>query len=69
MAQGNTQDEMTLISKYKAGFTGKVPTEFSRPNAFEIKSAYSGEDKAKQLYGYNKPEGHPTPTSPKGGTI
>ena len=68
MSNGNTQDEMALVGKYKTGFTGKVVTEFSKPNAFSIKPAYTGEDKPKQLYGYNAQASHPTPTAPKGGT-
>lgn len=65
MAQnGHVQDEMALIGKYRSGFTGKVPTEFTQPPAFDIKPAFDGQDKSKQLYGYAKQESHPTPTDP-----
>ncbi len=64
---GNVQDEMALVGKYKAGFTGKVPTEFSQPSAFEIKPKYTGEQG--DAYGYCKQESHPTPTAPGDGTI
>lgn len=71
MAQnGHVQDENALVGKYKAGFTGKVPTEFSKPSAFDIKPAYEGpQGEARAAYGYGKPDSHPTPTAPGKGTI
>lgn len=61
------QNEMALIGKYKSGFTGEVPKEFSKPTPFKIQPCYSGENKVAQAYGYNKQESHPTPTDPHGG--
>jgi len=66
---GHVKDEMALVGQYKSGFTGKVPTEFSKPNAFDIKPAYDGEGKLREAYGYSKQESHPTPTAPGKGTI
>jgi len=69
MAQGHVQDENALVGKYKTGFTGKVPTEFSKPTAFDIKPAFEGtQGAAREAYGYGKPSGHPTPTAPGDGT-
>jgi len=69
MAEGKVQNEMALVGKYKAGFTGKVPTEFSKPSAFEIKPAFGAEGAAREAYGYSGQASHPTPTAPGKGTI
>jgi len=65
MASGNVQNEMALVGKYKSGFTGEVPKEFTKPAPFVIKPAYTGEQG--DAYGYCKQESHPTPTDPHGG--
>lgn len=56
------QDETKLIGQYKAGFTGEVPKVFSQPTPFEIKPAYTGEQR--DAYGICAQESHPTPTAP-----
>jgi hypothetical protein len=55
---------MALVGKYKSGFTGEVPKEFSKPDAFTIKPAYATEGAVREAYGYNSQKSHPTPTDP-----
>lgn len=66
---GHVQDELALVGQYKAGFTGKVPTEFSKPTAFDIKPGYEAEGQVRQAFGFAKQESHPTPTAPGKGTV
>ena len=49
----NVQNDMALIGKYKAGFTGEVPKTFSKPNAFTIKAPVK-DDGARGAYGVPK---------------
>ncbi len=70
MADGKVQNEMALVGKYRTGFTGKVPSEFSKPSAFNITPGYSGgEGAAREAYGLNKQGSHPTPESPNYGAV
>lgn len=66
---GHVQNELALVGQYKAGFTGEVPKTFSKPDAFDIKPAFSGEGYVRESYGYSGQPAHPTPTAPGKGTI
>lgn len=66
---GHVQNEMALVGKYKAGFTGEVPKEFSKPTPFNIQPAFKNEGAVREAYGYSAQEKHPIPTAPGKGTI
>lgn len=69
MSSGNVQNEMALVGKYKSGYTGTVPKEFTKPGPFAITRVVKPTGTAAEAYGYKTQESRPTPESPNYGAV
>ena len=65
---GHVQDELGLVGNISRIYW-RGTQNLSKPDAFDIKPAFSGEGYVRESYGYSGQPAHPTPTAPGKGTI